>query len=58
MPTFLKVFRRQIPMEMNYVSNNADEWSQAYEFLRKMNKGNFMLAPWHNDKIEGLYCCT
>lgn len=30
--------------------------AQAHEFLRKMNKGNFMLAPWH-DKI-GLYCCT
>lgn len=28
---------------------------RAYEFLRKMNKGNFMLAPWRNDEIEGLY---
>lgn len=32
--------------------------AQDYEFLSKMNKGNFMLAPWHDDKIEVLYCCT
>lgn len=32
--------------------------AHAYECLRKMNKDNFMLAPWHKDKTEGLYCCT
>lgn len=32
--------------------------AHAYEFLRKMNKDYFMLAPWHNDKTEGLYSCT
>lgn len=30
----------------------------AYEFLRKMYKDNFMLAPRHNDKTEGLYSHT
>lgn len=35
MPTFLKVFRRLIPIQINYVSNNVDELSSHLWILEE-----------------------